>query len=226
MENMKIKHFALGIVNAYLVKTIDGVFMIDTGLAMSRSKLERVLRQEEVKPGQLKLVIITHGDVDHIGNCAWLQRQFGAKIAVHEADADQCRTGKTNFKRKRIASTFSKFFRRLTFAIVYKRVMKKYPFEPFEPDIMLTDEQDLCSMGFKAKVIYIPGHTPGSIGILTNKGDFFSGDTILNRKKPTFANIIENENELATSIRKIRTLNIKKVNPGHGVPFTMSKMIL
>jgi hypothetical protein len=47
---MEIRHLALGMVNAYLVKTKIGSFLIDTGLAMGRSKFEQVLAKEGIKP--------------------------------------------------------------------------------------------------------------------------------------------------------------------------------
>jgi len=221
---VEIKHLELGIVNAYIVKNKNEYFLIDTGLAMSRSKLEKALEQEGVKPGNIKLVIITHGDIDHTGNCAYLQKKYGLKIAVNEADAKQCRTGKLNSSRKRKASKLAKIISYIRLFLFVKPMMKKYPYEIFEPDIIISDRQDFGNIGFNAKAVYIPGHTMGSIGILTNEGDFFSGDTILNRKQPTTANIIENETMLAESLEKIRTLNIRNVYPGHGKPFQISEL--
>lgn len=33
-------------------------------------------------PGTLKLVLLTHGDFDHIGNAAYFRFAFGARIAI------------------------------------------------------------------------------------------------------------------------------------------------
>jgi len=222
---MEIKHLALGIVNAYLIKTENGYFLIDSGFAMNRSKLEMILKQEGITPAEIKLVIITHGDIDHIGNCAYLQKRYGLKIAVHEADADMCRTGKRILNRKRKSSLLKKLFMPIRSALIIKPMMKKFPLEAFEPDIILTDSQDLKQYGLDAKVIHIPGHSMGSIGILTTNGDFFSGDTINNRKRPTVADIVEDEAALASSLEKIRKMKIRNVYPGHGKPFAMIEMV-
>ena len=221
---MEIRHLTLGMVNAYLVKNNNEYFLIDTGLAMSRLKLDKALEQEGVTPGEIKLVIITHGDVDHIGNCAYLQKKYGAKIAVHEADAYLCRTGKTILNRKRKSSSIQRIFRRFRYMLIFRPLMKRFPLEPFEPDIILSDGREFKKDGFDAKVVHIPGHSMGSIGILTNDGDFFSGDTMNNRKKPTIADIIENEVLLATSLEKIKKLSIRNVYPGHGKPFPMADL--
>ena len=101
--------------------------MIDTGFAITRSKLEKAFEQEGIKPDDIKLVIITHGDIDHIGNCAYLQKKYGLKIAVHEADAGLCRTGKLNFSRKRKASGLAKIISYVRYAFVVKPMMKKFP---------------------------------------------------------------------------------------------------
>ena len=221
---MKIVHFALGMVNAYLIKTKNGSFLIDTGFAMNRSKLEQALALEGIAPSDIKLVIITHGDIDHIGNCAYLQKKYGLKIAVHEADADQCRTGKRNLNRKRKSSLLKKIIKPIIFNIFYKPMMKKFPLEAFEPDMILSDGHDFGDIGFKAKIVHIPGHSMGSIGILTVDGDFFSGDTIINRKKPTIAEIVENEAALTASLERIKKLNIKTIYPCHGKPFPLTDL--
>ncbi len=69
----EIKTINLGHVNCYLVKTGDGFILIDTGWATKRTELEKELESAGCKPGNLKLVILTHGDSDHVGNCTYLR---------------------------------------------------------------------------------------------------------------------------------------------------------
>jgi len=79
----------------------------------------------------------------------------------------------------------------------------------------------LLEYGFNATVVHTPGHTKGSIGIITNEGDLFAGDTFTNRVKPDIAVYIESSSELRESIAKLKKMNIKMVYPGHGKPFEM-----
>lgn len=220
---MKINHLALGMVNSYLIKTRDNAFLIDSGLSMNRSKLEKLLLAEGLKPCDIKLIILTHGDIDHIGNCAYFQKS-GVKIAIHQDDIEMCRTGKSDSGRKRKGTLFTRIFHKFLFTVVYPPVLKHYPCETFEPDILLSDGQNLKNYGLDVTIFHIPGHTKGSIGILTAEHDFFSGDTIINRKKPETAYIIDNEMTLQSSIEKIRKLKIRNVYPGHGMPFAMSEL--
>jgi glyoxylase-like metal-dependent hydrolase (beta-lactamase superfamily II) len=110
--------------------------------------------------------------------------------------------------------------------IIFLRKLKKNKINlnKFSPDIFLQDGQSLQEYGLNARVIHLPGHTKGSIGILTDQGDLFAGDTLVNRKKPETAAIIENQTDLEKSIEKLRKLNIRMVYPGHGKPFPMNSL--
>jgi glyoxylase-like metal-dependent hydrolase (beta-lactamase superfamily II) len=99
----------------------------------------------------------------------------------------------------------------------FKKMMSD--FEKFSPDIYLEDGRPLADFGFDAKVFHIPGHTPGSIAILTSDGSLFPGDTILNRGKPSGATIIWDGEKLAESLKRLGTLTVNNVYPGHGKPF-------
>jgi glyoxylase-like metal-dependent hydrolase (beta-lactamase superfamily II) len=216
---MEIKTISLTFVNSYLIKTDKGFILIDTGVPMSRNALEKGLEAEGVKPGDLNLVIITHGDIDHIGNCAYLKKKYGVRIAMHKNDAKMAETGEMLADRKRTGGSLMMTV--MQFLMGGKKRMKKMMdgFEKFSPDIFLEDGQELKDFGFDAKVVSIPGHTPGSIAILTSDGSLFSGDTVLNRSKPQWANIIYNEENLAATIKKLKTMTVNNVYPGHGKPF-------
>ena len=66
----------MGRVNCYLIRTAAGHVLIDTGGSNARKELHRELESAGCTPGSLKLVILTHGDFDHIGNAAYFARDF------------------------------------------------------------------------------------------------------------------------------------------------------
>jgi glyoxylase-like metal-dependent hydrolase (beta-lactamase superfamily II) len=217
--NDKIKVIELDFVNAYLVKGRDGFILIDTGLSYQWERLEAELIAAGCLPSGLKLVIITHGDRDHIGNCARLQEKYKAKIAMHEDDVFMAEEG-VFLKRK--ARTLSGKIRML----LARLLASKMVFKKFKPDILLKDGQDLKEYGLNAKIIHLPGHTKGSIGILTTEGDFFAGDTLVNSKKPDIAIFVDDFQELKNSINRLKNLKIKDIYPGHGKPFPSEKLPL
>ncbi|HWR70506.1 MAG TPA: MBL fold metallo-hydrolase, partial [Dehalococcoidia bacterium] len=60
--------FRIGRVNCYLIETDSGFVLIDTGASNRRKDIEKELESAGCKPGDLKLIILTHGDFDHMGN--------------------------------------------------------------------------------------------------------------------------------------------------------------
>jgi len=87
------------------------------------------------------------------------------------------------------------------------------------------DGDDLSQYGLDGRVVYIPGHTTGSIGVLTGEGDFFCGDLLTNSGRPEKNRLVDNEAEMDASIEKLKTLGVKTVYPGHGKPFRMEEFI-
>ncbi len=119
------------------------------------------------EPGSLKLVILTHGDFDHSGNAAHLQREYGVPVAMHAADAGMVLRGDMFVNRKQPNWLVRKI---IPLATGFGRK------ERFNPDLLVEDGFDLSKYGIQAKVLSIPGHSLGSIGILTREGDLFCGD--------------------------------------------------
>jgi glyoxylase-like metal-dependent hydrolase (beta-lactamase superfamily II) len=218
MKNDDIKIIELTFVNAFLVKVNEGFILIDTGLSMHWEKLDNELISAGCLPDKLKLIILTHGDFDHTGNCVKLQEKYKCRIAMHKDDSFMVENG-LSLKRK------TRTLQAMMFSLIRKLFRKKFAFDKFMPDIYLTDGQNLNEYGFNAKVVHIPGHTKGSIGILTGDGDLFAGDTFTNRRKPEVANYIENPMDLKNSIDRLKMMNIKMIYPGHGKPFEFEQIV-
>ncbi len=196
--------------NCYLLKTDRGFVLIDTGRKSKRSKLEQALSSAGCKPGNLDLIILTHGDFDHTGNCAYLREKYHTKIAMHHYDSGMVEYGDMFWNRK--SGNW----------ILKKLVNIFFKITKFKPDYTIDEKSDLSKYGLDAKVLYLPGHSKGSIGILTDSGELFCGDLFTNRKKPEPNPMADNLNELNESINKVKGLKIKMVYPGHGQPFQMN----
>lgn len=206
--------FKLGIVNCYLIENNANFFLIDTGSSNQRVELEQALEDAGCKQGSLKLIILTHGDFDHTGNAAYLRRKFGAQLAMHPDDSGMAEHGDMFFNRKqpnilvrKLIPAFSGFGRE----------------ERFTPDLLLVDGYDFSKYGFDARVISIPGHSKGSIGILTASGELFCGDLLDNIKEPALSSIMGDLETADASVKKLGNYAIKTVYPGHGNPFTMDQ---
>jgi len=161
---LEIKTIKFGGVNAYLLKNGDSFLLIDAGYPARRAFLEKELTGAGCRPGNLKLVILTHGDIDHIGNCVWLLQKYGAKIAMHQGDIGMAESGDMNWNRKTKSDKYSLMFRMMSNMTVF---FKPGKFEVFTPDLTIDESFELAAYGFDARVLYLPGHSKGSLGVLT-----------------------------------------------------------
>jgi glyoxylase-like metal-dependent hydrolase (beta-lactamase superfamily II) len=216
--------YKLGNVNCYLIKTAGGYVLIDTALPKDRANLEKELENAGCRPGSLRLIIMTHGDLDHTGNGAYLRKKYSAKIAMHRYDSGVVENGDDTLSRGK--KTFLERIIGKLILNVLSPLMRFGKFERFRPDILLDDGYDLSEYGFGAKVLYIPGHSKGSIGILTIGGDLFCGDLLWNIRRPAtqLFNSYDRE-ELKASVAKLKNLRINMVYPGHGKPFAMDTFL-
>lgn len=210
LKTITLKIFGgLATVNCYLIKTDRGFILIDTGISKNRAEIEKVLQNAGCGSGDLKLIVITHGDSDHTGNCAYLRDKHGSKIAMHQGDLGMVQRGDMLWNRK--GNLISR---------IISPLMGLGKSDRFIPDFYVDDGYDLSEYGWEAKVVHIPGHSAGSIGILTSEGDFFCGDLFTNTKKPQIGGIIDDEMVAQASVEKLKKMDIKKVYPGHGDVFS------
>ena len=208
--------FKLGSVNCYLVQTDSGYILIDTGTSNKRGELLRELENAGCKPDNLKLIVLTHGDFDHIGNAAYLCERFGAKIAMHKDDSGMAEHGDMFWNRKS-GNVLIKMIAPILFR--FKKSNR------FEPDLFIEDGYALSEYGFDATVLAIPGHSRGSIGILTASGDLICGDLFDNTDKPVLNSIMDDLVAANASVEKLRSFAINTVYPGHGKSFPLEQFI-
>jgi len=207
-------------VNCYLLKTGEGYILIDTGFSNKRTFLEKKLRDLGCLPGRLKVVILTHGDSDHAGNSDYLRKKYGVKIAMHAADAGMVERGDMSVNRKTKPDKMSLIFKIISWTTPL--FVKPAKFEVFSPDLTIDESFDLSVYGSDARIIHLPGHSKGSIGVLTTDGDLFCGDLLYNMLG---FNFIDNFADFRGSIEKLKPLNIKTIFPGHGKPFPMKRFL-
>lgn len=221
---MQLAFIRMGTVNCYLIKAADaGYVLIDTAFPRKRADLDKALKNAGCHAGDLKLIILTHGDLDHIGNGAHLRRKHGAKIAIHRLECGVIEDGDATLSRKKPSA-----LARFVFGIVLRVMVILARFgtpEKFRADFCLDEGDDLSGYGLNAQVIHLPGHSKGSIGIFTADGDLFCGDLLWNMSKPGPHTIIDDRDDFDASIKKLKHLNIQTVYPGHGKPFSWESFV-
>jgi len=215
-EIIEIKH---GGVNCHLLKTGSGFILIDTGVSRKRSAIVRDMEKAGCRMGNLKLIFHTHADFDHTGNSVFLREKYNTKIAMHRLESEAVEKGSLLLNRKD-RSHHVKMFSGTAYKLAMF-FMGFSNFEKFKPDIYLEDGDDLSEYGVDAEVIHIPGHSRGSLGVLTSGGDFFCGDLLVNKRQPILNNLIDDLPTAKASIERLKSLKINTVYTGHGRPFSM-----
>jgi hydroxyacylglutathione hydrolase len=214
-----IQTICLASVNSYLVAAADGFVLIDTGKPEKRAELDARLGASGCTSGDLKLIVLTHGDYDHAGNAAFLREKHGATIAMHAEDAGRVEHGDWTLNMKPRPDKFPLLFRAVSAFIRPGR------FDTFAPDILVEDGRGLQDFGLDATVLHLPGHTRGSIGVLTAAGDLFCGDLMDSMMgKPSLEFFIDDMAAARASLARLRSLDVGTVYPGHGKPFRLEQV--
>ncbi len=209
--------FKIGGVYSYLLRTENGFILIDTGMTNARHQLDTALTHFCTQPGDLRLIILTHGDFDHTGNARYIRDKYHSQIAMHQADADMLERGDMFWNRKIQGSLVKK----LVHLFVHFGESERCT-----PDVLLSDGDSLASYGLDAQVLSTPGHSSGSICILTDDGDLFCGDLLSNnRRKPMLNPIMYDKAAGDASFSRLQNYSIKKVYPGHGTPFAWEALL-
>ena len=220
---VEVHPIGMGGVNCYLLREPrggepDGFVLVDTGTPGKRARLLSELERAGCVPGHLGLIVLTHGDYDHAGNAAALRREYGAEVAMHRADARRVVSGDWELGMKPEPDKSGPLIR------LASRVFKPRGYEAFTLGIYLSDGQSLADRGCEASVLYLPGHTGGSIGVLTADGELLCGDLLYNWRRPGLHFFINDMDEAKGSLERLRGLDVRTVYPGHGKPFSLDRV--
>lgn len=205
MDLNGVNMITCGMDNCYVIRGEAGDILIDTGTPNYRDEIETWLQNYNIK-----LIALTHGHNDHIGNAAYFSRLYGADIAMCAYDM---KLSENNLIHKvysigavgRAISAFS------------KKLMSEKA-EPFNVSIFLEDGMDIgTNLGIDCKAVRLDGHTRGSFGFLCG-GDFYIGDAAMNFMQPSFPVMCESPKAARASLEKIKSLSTERIFFGHGKP--------
>lgn len=175
--------------NCYLLHSAEEIAVIDPGFDS-----EKILTHAKQLPGQITHIINTHGHIDHISANQQIQETTKANIYIHKDDADMLRHPAQNL------------------SLLMGNVIQSPKAN------RLLSEGDVITVGqVELQVIHTPGHTKGSICLISNKFAF-TGDTLFfdSIGRTDFPGA--NETQMYASLEKLKNILTDDlvIYPGHG----------
>lgn len=202
----EIERIPCGNVNCYLVRGDDGSILVDTARTKYRERILERCRQEEIR-----LIVLTHTHMDHCQNAEFLARQLQVPVAAAKEDASLIQD---NMRQELKADTLAG---RIVLAASLE-AFRKDEIPSFQIDVFLKEGDSLEQYGIPARVISLPGHTDGSIGLDVEGGGLIVGDALMNMFYPTVSMLYHDRNAMLESAEKISRLGERTIYFGHGRP--------
>lgn len=202
----KIHRIKCGNGNCYIAENGASGILVDTG---KKEYADRVI--EACKLYGVTLIVLTHAHLDHAENAAYISNALGIPIAMNEKDCDLI---KDNKSQSLYATTF---LGKIVLSVSLSGVLLK-PMQEFEPGVLLHDGDSLCEYGIDARIIALPGHTDGSIGIDIDGEHLIVGDALMNMFYPTVSMLFHNQKDMLESAGKISSIGERTIYFGHGSP--------
>ena len=178
-----------------IVDEHDDNTLVDAGLPDQMEAISSAVVEAGIGVSDLRRIIFTHQDLDHVGSGAALVRQSGARVLAHSADAPYIEGSLRLLKPSP--------------EMLEQRPQMREVLERLEPvgiDEYVEDGTRLDLAG-GTKVISTPGHTPGHISLYLERSKvLIAGDAlraergILNGPNPSMTL------EMRTAIQSIRRL--------------------
>ena len=172
--------------------------------------------------GDIRAIVLTHGDTDHIGYAERLRREQGVPVFVHELDAARARgevkKPGTGWGPMKIVPV-SRF-------LWYSARRGGLRIPPVTEVSTFTDGEVLDLPG-SPRVIHVPGHTPGSVAIHVPAVDALfvgdaltTGNVLTGQQGPLPAPFTLQPETAIASLTRLEAVSATWLLPGHGPPWS------
>jgi glyoxylase-like metal-dependent hydrolase (beta-lactamase superfamily II) len=209
-----------GVVNSYLVEEGGLVTVVDAGIPGQWKDLPTELAGMGHSLDDVRALVLTHGDSDHIGFAERLRTERGVPVLVHELDASRAR----GEAKKEGAMGPMRIGPLLRF-LLYGARNGGLRVRPVGRVETFSDGATLDVPG-APRVIGLPGHSKGSVAFhFPSVGALFVGDALTTRSVttgeigPQLAPFTADRAEALRSLDRLEAIEAEWLLPGHGEPW-------
>lgn len=201
-----------------MLRDEDGITLVDTGMIGQFVGLESALEQEGVQLADIKRIILTHQDIDHIGNLgALLDAIPGLEVWAHADEVPYIKGEKPLIK-------FTPERRAMLSAPVLAQADQLLSQLPEIEISRVLEDGDMLPLQGGIQVIHTPGHTPGHICLYFRESEFLLAadelrvvdDELVGPAPPATPDMPE----ALRSLKRLTGLKLNKVLCYHGGEYT------
>ncbi len=189
--------------NCYIAENDEVAILIDPGLNQKKEQIIKICKEKVIK-----LMVLTHGHVDHIQCAADVAKELQIPIMMHQNDLELIDYNlKQPLHGRKVMGKIVAFFSILS--------AKSSVIKPFKVTEIITCDRTVNEYGIPFEIIQLPGHTKGSVGIKI-ENHLFVGDALMNMFGADVSLLYENKDVLFESATKISSVGDVTIHFGHG----------
>jgi hypothetical protein len=148
-------------VHFYLLEEDGEITLVDAGVSGYRKTLEPALARIGRSIDDVKAIVLTHADPDHVGFAGELQRTHAIPVYVHRADSDRTREGRTKKTEASPLDMLTMLRHADARRALRHMIANGGARQPKVAEVIPFDDGDQLDVPGRLQAIHTPGHSDG-----------------------------------------------------------------
>jgi glyoxylase-like metal-dependent hydrolase (beta-lactamase superfamily II) len=223
-----VHRFGTRFVNWYVMEEGDRLTLVDAGLPGYAKQLDPALESIGRTRADVAAVVLTHSHSDHTGFAEKLRETSGARVLIHDSDAELARSGRPTRPE---ASPLPYLRHRAALRFVAHAASNGFAKPIKIRDLATFRDGDVLDVPGRPRVVWTPGHTSGMCSLLfESAGVLIVGDELCNGNPFTGREGVQlmsrctnvSSDQALDSLSRIEGLQASTLLFGHGDPWSGS----